>query len=236
MIVLSGQVKLETTVSASKVPLRQLGDQELDIIPVIKPITKFSKMITKAKDVLYDLEKAIYLAKSGRPGPCWLDIPLDIQAAMVDIKKMKSYVPPRIVENKKELDNKLEKIPSLIKKSKRPVIYCGSGIRLSGKHADFIKLVNLLNIPVVSSFNSQDVIWEDHKLYIGKAGTVGDRAGNFAVQNSDLLLVLGSRLNIRQVSYNYKMFARASKIIWVDVDKTELNKHTVKPYLKVHKI
>ena len=235
MIVLSGQVKLETTVSASKVPLRQLGDQELDIIPVIKPITKFSKMITKAKDVLYDLEKAIYLAKSGRPGPCWLDIPLDIQAAMVDIKKMKRYVPPRIVENKKELDNKLEKILSLIKKSKRPVIYCGSGIRLSGKHADFIKLVNLLNIPVVSSFNSQDVIWEDHKLYIGKAGTVGDRAGNFAVQNSDLLLVLGSRLNIRQVSYNYKMFARASKIIWVDVDKTELNKHTVKPYLKVHK-
>ena len=95
MIVLSGQVKLETTVSASKVPLRQLGDQELDIIPVIKPITKFSKMITKAKDVLYDLEKAIYLAKSGRPGPCWLDIPLDIQAAMVDIKKMKRYVPSK---------------------------------------------------------------------------------------------------------------------------------------------
>ena len=101
MIVLSGQVKLETTVSASKVPLRQLGDQELDIIPVIKPITKFSKMITKAKDVLYDLENTIYLAKSGRPGPCWLDIPLDIQA-MVDIKD-EEICSPRIVENKKNL-------------------------------------------------------------------------------------------------------------------------------------
>lgn len=235
MIVLSGQVKLETTVSASKVPLRQLGDQELDIIPVIKPITKFSKMITKPNDILYDLEKAIYLAKSGRPGPCWLDIPLDIQAAMVDVRKLKRYVCPKEIENKTQFNNQLSKILLLIKKSKRPVIYCGSGIRLSGRYVYFLKLIDLLNIPVVSSFNSQDVIWEDHKLYIGKAGTVGDRPGNFAVQNSDLLLVLGSRLNIRQVSYNYKMFARAAKIIWVDVDKTELNKHTVKPYLKVHK-
>lgn len=235
MIVLSGQVKLETTVSASKVPLRQLGDQELDIIPVIKPITKFSKMITKPNDILYDLEKAIYLAKSGRPGPCWLDIPLDIQAAMVDVRKLKRYVCPKEIENKTQFNNQLSKILLLIKKSKRPVIYCGSGIRLSGRYVYFLKLIDLLNIPVVSSFNSQDVIWEDHKLYIGKAGTVGDRPGNFAVQNSDLLLVLGSRLNIRQVSYNYKMFARAAKIIWVDVDKTELDKHTVKPYLKVHK-
>lgn len=235
MIVISGQVKLETTVSASKVPLRQLGDQELDIIPVVKPITKFSKMITKPNDVLYDLEKAIYLAKSGRPGPCWLDIPLDVQAAKVNTKKLKKYIPPNIKENKKKFNNQLTKIISLIKLSKRPVIYCGSGVRLSGKHTYFLKLIELLNIPVVSSFNAQDVIWEDHRLYIGKSGTVGDRAGNFAVQNSDLLLVLGSRLNIRQVSYNYKMFARAAKIIWVDIDKTELDKHTVKPHLKIHK-
>lgn len=235
MIVLSGQVKLETTVSASEIPLRQLGDQELDIVPIIRSITKFSKMITRVSDVLYDLEKAIYLAKSGRPGPCWLDIPLDIQGAMIDLKKIKRFNPPIIKENKKLLNKQVTEVISLIKKSKRPVIYCGSGIRLSERHLHFLKLVNLLNIPVVSSFNSQDVIWENHRLYIGKAGTVGDRAGNFAVQNSDLLLVLGSRLNIRQVSYNYQMFAREAKIVWVDVDKTELDKHTVKPHLKIHK-
>ena len=235
MLIISGQVKYETTVRSSKVKLRQLGDQELDIDRIIKSITKFSKMITNKSDILYDLEKAIYLSKSGRPGPCWLDIPLDIQGAHVNPSSLRKFTPPSYEFNKPRIENEIDKVINLIKKSERPVIYTGSGIRLSGEFDSFLKLINKLNIPVVTSFNSQDAIWNTHKLYIGKSGTIGDRAGNFAVQNSDLLLVLGSRLNIRQISYNYASFARAAKIIWVDVDKNELRKSTVKPYMRINR-
>ncbi len=232
MIVISGQVKLETTVYRSKQKLRQLGDQEINIIPLVSSITKYSTMITNPLRIKFALEKALHEASNGRPGPVWIDIPLDIQSKIIDTSLLKSYTPKSAVENT-NIESKILRIYREINKSQRPVILAGNGIRLSDSFKEFNKLVSKLRIPVTTAFNGHDVISETSKLYIGRPGTVGDRAGNFTVQNSDLLIVLGSRLNIRQISYNYKSFARFSKIIYVDIDKTELCKETVQPFMKV---
>ena len=235
LVVLSGQVKYETTVRSTGMPLRQYGDQELDIVPIVEPITKYAAMVTDVNSVGYHLEKAFYLATSGRPGPCWLDIPLDIQAANIDPDDQLIFDPSEIAEIWKTTDikNNCKNILELIQNSERPVIFAGSGIRLSGAHLDFISLVNKLGIPVTSAFNAHDVICDSHPLYIGRPGTVGDRAGNFAVQNSDLLLILGSRLNIRQVSYSWDTFAKNAQKIWVDIDEVEMNKPTVSASIKI---
>jgi|APSaa5957512535_1039671.scaffolds.fasta_scaffold07562_5 acetolactate synthase I/II/III large subunit len=236
MVVLSGQVKFETTVRSTGMSLRQYGDQELDIVPLIKPITKYATMVTDVNTVGYHLEKAFYLAASGRPGPCWLDIPLNIQAADIDPNEQLTFDPSEITEiweKTPNITNYCIDILERIRNSERPVIYAGSGVRLSGAHDDFINLVNKLGVPVVSAWNAHDVICDSHSQYIGRPGTVGDRAGNFAVQNADLLLILGSRLNIRQVSYNWDSFAKNSQKIWIDVDEAEMNKPTVKADLKI---
>ena len=232
MIVISGQVKLETTVYSSKQKLRQLGDQEINIIPLVSSITKYSTMITNPLEIKFALEKALFEATSGRPGPVWIDIPLDIQSKIIDTSSLKCYV-PKLAIKKTNIQSKIASIYKEINKSQRPVILAGNGIRLSNSFIEFNKLVSKLRIPVTTAFNGHDVISETNKLYIGRPGTVGDRAGNFTVQNSDLLIVLGSRLNIRQISYNYKSFARFSKIIYVDIDRTELCKETIKPFMKV---
>ncbi len=236
MLIISGQVKYETTVRSTGLPLRQFGDQELDIQEVIRPVTKYSHMITDPDSVRYHLEKAFYLATSGRPGPCWLDIPLDIQATEIETENLKGFNPDEIKKNSEILNlNEISKsLLDKISKAKRPVILAGSGIRLSGQHKKFIEIVDKLEIPVVTAWNAHDVIWNDHPLYMGRPGTVGDRPGNFVVQNSDLLLVLGSRLNIRQVSYNSKSFAREAFKVWVEIDNTELQKETVKPDLRIN--
>ena len=235
MVVLSGQVKFETTVRSTGLHLRQYGDQELDIVPIVSPITKYAVMITDVNTVGYHLEKAFYLAASGRPGPCWLDIPLDIQAANIDPNDQLRFDPSEIPEVWKTTDIESSCIDILdhIQNAERPVIYAGSGVRLSGAHADFISLVTDLGIPIVSAWNAHDVIPDSHPQYIGRPGTVGDRAGNFAVQNSDLLLILGSRLNIRQVSYSWDSFAKNAEKIWVDIDEVEMNKKTVTANLKI---
>ena len=236
MLIISGQVKYETTVRSTGLPLRQFGDQELDIQEVIRPVTKYSHMITDPDSVRYHLEKAFYLATSGRPGPCWLDIPLDIQATEIETENLKGFSPDEIKKNSEILNlNEISKsLLDKISKAKRPVILAGSGIRLSGQHKKFIEIVSKLEIPVVTAWNAHDVIWNDHPLYMGRPGTVGDRPGNFVVQNSDLLLVLGSRLNIRQVSYNSKSFAREAFKVWVEIDNTELQKETVKADMKIN--
>lgn len=235
MLIISGQVKYPTTVRSTGLPLRQFGDQELDIEELIKPVTKYSQMVTDPKSIRYHLEKAFYLAKSGRPGPCWLDIPLDIQATEIETNDLYGFDPKELEENITDLnlveicDDVLQKINN----AKRPVLFVGSGIRLSGEHKKFIQITDKLNIPVVTAWNAHDAIWNEHPMYMGRPGTVGDRPGNFVVQNSDLLLILGSRLNIRQVSYNFKSFAREAFKIWVDIDEIELEKETVKADLKI---
>lgn len=235
MLVISGQVKTETTVRATGLPLRQFGDQELDIEPIVRPITKYATMVTDPLTIRYHLEKALYLATSGRPGPVWLDIPLDVQAAKIDPAQLTGFDPAELDEPWKATDLEataaaiLEKLAA----AQRPVVFAGSGVRLSGAHADFLALIEKLGIPVVTGWNAHDVLWNAHPLYAGRPGTVGDRGGNMVTQSADLLLVLGSRLNIRQVSYNWKTFAREAYKIWVDIDPVELRKPTVTPDMPV---
>lgn len=236
MVVLSGQVKWETTVRSTGLPLRQYGDQELDIEQLVRPITKYCCMVTDPKSIRYHLEKAFYLAKAGRPGPCWLDIPLDVQGALIDPDTLGGFDPSELTEPWKNVDLPLisEQILEKIQNAKRPVILVGSGVRLSGEHNAFLRLIDKLQIPVVTAWNVHDALWDAHPNYAGRPGTVGDRAGNFVTQNADVLLILGSRLNIRQVSYNWKSFAREAYKIWVEVDELELKKPTVTPDMPIH--
>ena len=236
MIVVSGQVKYETTVRSTGLPLRQYGDQELDIEQLVRPITKYVVMVTDPSTIRYHLEKAFYLARSGRPGPCWIDIPLDVQGAEINENDLPSFNPSEIDEPWKETDinNSCIAIVEAIKKSKRPVIFAGSGVRLSGKNDAFIKVVEKFCIPLVTGWNAHDVIYDSHPLYAGRPGTVGDRPGNFTVQNADLLIIFGSRLNIRQVSYNWDSFSKDAYKIWIDIDEIEMKKPTVKADLMIH--
>ena len=235
MVVISGQVKYETTVRSTGLPLRQYGDQELDIEELVRPVTKYCVMVTDPESIRYHLEKAIYLATAGRPGPCWLDIPLNVQGAQIDPENLRGFDPAELDEpwKRTDLNEASAAILGKIAAAKRPVVFAGGGVRLSGQHAAFIRLVDKLGIPVVTGWNAHDVLWDAHPNYAGRPGTIGDRGGNFTVQNADLLLILGSRLNIRQVSYNWKSFARAAYKIWVDVDETELKKPTVKADMPV---
>lgn len=236
MVVLSGQVKNETTVRHTGLPLRQYGDQELDIVPVIATLTKYSAMVTDPKTMRYHLEKAIYLARTGRPGPTWLDIPLDVQAAMVDPDDLgPGFDPAELDEPWRSTDipAAAQTIIARLQEAKRPVVFAGGGVRLSGAHDDFLRLIEKLGVPVVTGWNAHDVLWNDHPLYCGRPGTVGDRGGNMVTQSADFLLILGSRLNIRQVSYNWKSFAREAFKAWVDIDPLELQKPNVKPNLPV---
>ncbi len=236
MLVLSGQVKIETTVQHTGLPLRQYGDQELDIVPIVKSITKYAVMVTDPKSIRYHLEKAIYLARTGRPGPTWLDIPLDVQAAKIDPDALDpGFDPAELDEPWKAADCAAisAAIIARLQQAQRPVVFAGGGVRISGAHADFLRLVDKLGIPVVTGWNAHDVVWNDHPLYCGRPGTVGDRGGNMVTQSSDFLLVLGSRLNIRQVSYNWASFARQAYKVWVDIDPVELQKPTVRPDMPV---
>jgi acetolactate synthase-1/2/3 large subunit len=236
MLVISGQVKWETTAQSTSLPIRQLGDQEINIIDIIRPLTKYALTITDPNSIQYHLDKAIWLAKSGRPGPSWLDIPINIQASMIDPVKLTEFDPSEIEQPWKNtnLTQLCTELVDRIHVAKRPVILAGTGVRISGCVDVLHRVVENLKIPIVTAWNAHDVIPDDHPLYAGRPGTVGTRAGNFAVQNSDLLLILGSRLNIRQVSYEWKSFARAAFKVWVDIDELELNKPTIKPDLAIH--
>lgn len=236
MFVLSGQVKRETTIWSTDVPLRQLGDQEYNIIDSVKPMTKYAHMITEPNEIRYHLEKMLYLAMSGRKGPVWLDIPLDVQAAIVETAELQGFDPIELgkVENPIYDKSLTSKIIEKIQNAKRPVVFAGSGIRLGKAHDEFLALVDKLHIPVVTAWNAHDDLWDEHPCFCGRPGTVGTRGGNFIVENSDLLLVLGCRLNIRQISYNYKDFAKNAYKIVVDIDETELRKPTLKVDMPVN--
>ncbi|MEO5969016.1 MAG: thiamine pyrophosphate-binding protein, partial [Bdellovibrionia bacterium] len=241
MVVISGQVKWETLVRSTDLPLRQLGDQEVDIIQMVASITKYSEIISDPSSIRYHLEKALYLATAGRPGPVWLDIPMNVQATLIEPEKCKGFDP--LSEKSSETSTPLvqaalksvcNKVLERLKQAKRPVILVGSGVRLAKAHQEFLQFVDTLGIPVTTAWNAHDVLWNDHPCYVGRPGTIGDRAGNFAVQNSDFLLVLGSRLNIRQISYGWENFAREAFKVHVDIDPAELHKPTLKTDLPIH--
>lgn len=236
MFIISGQVKRETTTWSTEVPLRQLGDQEFQIVDTVKTMTKYAVMVTEPTEIRYHLEKAWFLCMNGRKGPVWLDIPLDVQAAPIETEELTGFDPSELEAQENPVyDTSLTKeILSRLQAARRPVVFAGTGIRLGEAYDEFLQLIDKLGIPVVTAWNAHDVLWDEHPLYCGRPGTVGTRGGNFVVQNSDLLLVLGCRLNIRQISYNYHDFAKQAYKIVVDIDEAELRKPTVQVDLPVH--
>jgi acetolactate synthase-1/2/3 large subunit len=236
VLYLSGQVKYETTIySCREIGIRQLGDQEVDIISVVKPLTKYAAVLNNPGDVKRVIDKALHIANSGRKGPVWIDIPMDVQGSLVDEETLAEYDPEedKMEKHPEEIKHKVSEVLNQLIHSKRPVIIAGHGIRLSGTLDLFRDILTRLQIPVVTTFNGVDLIATDHPNYAGRIGTLGNRSGNFALQNADLVLSLGSRNNIRQASYNWQNFGhRAIKIV-VDIDPAELQKPTVKPDIPI---
>jgi acetolactate synthase-1/2/3 large subunit len=230
VLYLSGQVRFVTTIANTDLPLRQLGDQESNIVDIVRPITKYAAMITDPQTVRYHLEKAMHLAVSGRPGPVWLDIPLDVQSSQIEEANLEPYTfeedtapgNPEILE--KHVDGVIERLSA----SERPIILAGAGIRLAGAAEDFYHLAERLGAPVQVAWNAIDLFPSDHPLYAGRPSTLGQRGANFVFQNSDLLLNLGCRLNVRQIGYTFSAVARDAYKISVDIDPAELKKPTIK--------
>lgn len=233
MFIVSGQVRYDTTaryaMQYTGTPLRAMGDQEYDITKSVQYMTKFAVMLEDPKDIRYFLEKAWHLATTGRPGPVWIDIPVNYQGTYIDTDTLQGYdaskddakLPPAID------DSTIQTILDKIKHAKRPVFHAGYGIRLSGGYDVFRSVAEKLNIPIVTYWNAVDLIEDEHPLYCGRAGNMGDRPGNWAIQNADLILAVGTRISIRQVGYNWKTWARAAEVIMVDIDQAELKKPTL---------
>lgn len=233
MIVISGQVKFETTIaSCPEIPLRQLGDQEINIIDIVKPITKYAKMVTDPLMIRHELETALHEALTGRPGPVWLDIPLNVQGALIEEDKLFAATVTETSHPTPSAEDLL-RFKELLTTAKRPVIIAGHGIRLSDAEREFFAFVEKADIPIVTTFNGFDIVPSDHPLYFGRIGTIGQRRANFVLQNADLIISFGSRNNIRQISYNWENFAKNAKKVVVDIDPAELKKPTVKPDLAI---
>lgn len=234
MFIISGQVRYDTTARYMEQftegnPLRAVGDQEFDITRSVCSMCKYAVMLEDPSDIRYVLEKAYYLATVGRKGPVWIDIPLNYQGMYIETEGLREYnlaqeegrVPVPV--SKETVCTVIDKI----KNAERPVLYAGNGIRLSGGYSEFRQAVETLGIPVVTGWDSIDLIEDENPLYVGRGGIMGDRPGNFAVQNADLVLAIGNRLSIRQVGYNWQSWAREAFVIMVDVDPAELKKATL---------
>jgi acetolactate synthase-1/2/3 large subunit len=232
MIVLSGQVKRDTCVDFYDLPdLRQLGDQEGPIVKMAQHITKFVTLVKTPQELEQALPEAYSEAVSGRPGPVWLDIPLDIQNSTehLNFKIVKTYnsvVNPVLETECKDLIDK-------IKTSRRPLILAGTGVRLAGVKDRLLNFIEKTGIPMATAW-THDLISTDHPLFAGRPGSIGTRAGNFCLQGADLVLVIGSRLNIRQTGYNFDGFAKDAHVVQVDVDAEELKKPTFKADRPIH--
>lgn len=233
MFIISGQVRYDTTarfaLKETGAIVRALGDQEYDIVKSVEPMTKYAVMIEDPKTIRYHLERAWHLATTGRPGPVWVDIPVNYQGCYIETDELEEYnssdddakLPPPVS------DNLIQAVLEKIKKAKRPVFHPGYGVRLSGGYEAFRSVLEKLNIPVVTYWNAVDLIEDEHPLYVGRAGNMGDRPGNWAIQNADLIIAIGTRISIRQVGYNWKTWARAAEVIMVDIDQGEMKKHTL---------
>jgi acetolactate synthase-1/2/3 large subunit len=229
MLIISGQVRYDTSARGMGVDVRAGGDQEFDITRCVDSMTKYCEMIEDPKRIRYALEKALYLATHGRPGPCWIDIPVNFQGCTIETDELVSYDP---VEDSDTLAPKVTqgvigRVLDKVAAAERPVFYSGNGIRLAGAFDEFELAVRRLGIPVVTGWDNIDMMSDEDPLYVGRAGIMGDRPGNWAVQNATLVLAVGSRLSIRQVGYNWKTWARAAEVIMVDVDAAELKKPTL---------
>ena len=236
MMVFSGQTKTTLTMEMNHLPLRSLGNQEFNIVPAVKDMTKYAVMLTDKNQIRYVLERAYEEATTGRMGPAWIDIPLDLQGAIVETDELVGYVGnPKDFRllNEKKLAEVSEETISRLRDAKRPVIYAGEGIRLSSGADLLHELVETLKIPVVTCWDSIDLMATDDRYYCGRGGNMGDRPGNFAVQNSDLLITIGSRLNIYQVGFDVNLWAREAYVIANDIDADELRKPTIRVDLPV---
>ncbi|MFC1807438.1 thiamine pyrophosphate-binding protein [Candidatus Omnitrophota bacterium] len=231
IIVISGQVKRELIADYSK--LRQIGEQEINIIDMVKPITKYAVTIKDPNKIRYHLEKAVFLAKNKRPGPVWINIPLDVQGSRVDKKRLLPFPKPKPSKDK-TLKNKVVRALDLLNRAKRPVILLGNGIKISKSNDLISKLLKCVKVPVLLSFNGMDILPENHPLYIGKPGIIGQRRANFCIQNADCVMSIGSRLNLKIIGYDYKAFAKQAKLIVVDIDSEELKKRTISPDLAIN--
>ena len=252
MFVVSGQVRYDTTVryehklmgkEYDRKGLRSLGDQEYDITRMTEHMCKYAVMLEDPADIRYHMEKAWHLMNVGRPGPVWIDVPVNFQGADIDPESLRGYSPEEEDTSENcayeaavpEVDDKtVDEVIGLIQKAERPVIYAGGGVRISGGFDAFRKVVDKLGVPVCTYWNSIDLIETDNPLYCGRGGNMGDRAGNFAIQNADLVIVIGSRLSIRQVGYTWGTWARAAKVVMVDIEPAEMEKHTVHVDMKIH--
>ena len=230
MLVISGQVRYETTVQSTGLNLRQFGEQEHYIVDTVKSITKYAVTISDAAEIKYHIEKAIYEATHGRRGPCWIDIPLDVQGAQINPEELTGFKRPK--PEKAEID--INHLKNVLGEAKRPVILAGSAIRTANVYTKFRKVIEELNIPVVVATAISDLFPKDHRLYCGNFGVIGGRAGNFIIQNSDCLLVMGCRLSFKQTGFNYSTFAPEATKIVVDVDSEELKKPTINIDYKIN--
>lgn len=226
-IFVSGQVTRDTLLGGTG--LRQFGIQECDIVKLVKPLTKYAVEILDPKMIRYELEKAAWMAMNGRPGPVWIDIPLDVQSQQICVDELQSFKPesPRNSLLEDTFRNQVGDVKQMLQSASRPVLICGYGVRLADAGETLRSLVEQLRIPVISSWTASDLFASDDENYIGRAGIFGDRASNFAMQNADLLLIVGSRMSIPQCGYNYATFAREARIAMVDIDENELRKHSL---------
>ena len=229
LLVLTGQVKRADI--AQDPNLRQLGVQEVRIVDIAKPITKYATCITDPKKIRYELEKAVFTSKEGRPGPVLLDIPVDVQACKVEECELECFNPPSQIYN--IADDVLDIVVQQLNNAKRPVIYAGAGIAFANAKKEFRKLIEKLNVPVLTHWNAMDMLENDHPLYMGHPGAVGQRAANFVLQNADVLITIGTRLALLQTGFNFAGYAKNAFHVMVDIDKAELDKPTLHPNLKI---
>jgi acetolactate synthase-1/2/3 large subunit len=230
-IFLSGQVKRADLLLGRGV--RSMGPQEVDILSVVKPLTKYAVTLLEPNDVRFELEKAVHLATSGRRGPVWLDFPLDVQSASIDETKLRSFTPDSEPDTRSELKAQVSSALNLLKNAERPVLFIGNGARTAHLDGLVTKLVNALAIPTLTTWKSMDMIPDDHPYYAGRPGSVASRGANFTQQNADFILVIGARLDLPQIAFSHANFARGARKVFVEVDPNELAKFEMKIDLPV---
>ncbi|MBO6218724.1 MAG: thiamine pyrophosphate-binding protein [Treponema sp.] len=230
VIFISGQAKRADLVRNQKI--RQFGIQEVNVVELVKSVTKYAVQIKEPEDILYELDKAVAIAKEGKPGPVWLDIPLDIQASQVEPERLPRFTKKMPLYECKESD--VKKTIDLFNKAERPLVVLGNGIRLANAIPEMEELIKKLNVPVMTTWNGVDLLEDDNPLFFGRPGAVGHRHANFIQQNADFVLTIGTRLNLLSTGYDFESFLRKAKHIMVEIDKNEMNKCSVHPYLKIH--
>ncbi len=228
VMILSGQVQRSHTSLNAGIPgLRSFGTAEINIIPIVTPLTKYAVMINEPESIRYHLEKAAYLALNGRPGPVWIDVPMDIQYAMIDENNLKPFVPP--VENQSsDSETELSRLVELLLHAKRPLIVAGQGVRQSGAIPEFKKLVELLNVPVMFSRLGQDILPFSHPNNLGHGGLKGTKYCKLAMKRADVVVALGSRLTVQFAGIQFDAFDREAKVAMIDIDAAELKKPGVR--------